>query len=100
MVHFITIIEDGIMLDYIYSTNFTKLSGSVNGRSSYQAHLYGGYFGIWWCGSVWIIGLYSEIGQCKGYVYSINTEDCVHNVGWDWMYYNGFAFVEAGEGLG
>ena len=85
---------------FIYGT-YTKLSESVNGRSHYQSDFDDGYYGIWWndCNQ-WIIGITSELGQCAGFGYTAEDEKCVHNVGWNWLYSDGQAWQEAGEGLG
>ena len=40
-----------------------------NGKAFYESEYGGGYYGIWWCGSAWWIGLPSDRGQCRGYGY-------------------------------
>ena len=91
----------------VYGT-YTKLSGSVNGRSHYQSDFDDGYYGIWWCGQYWMISYTSSLGYCIGYrktlglgvsYYGID-EKCVHNVGWNWLYWGGQNWFDAGEGLG
>ena len=84
---------------YIYGT-YTKSSGSVNGRSHYQSDFDDGYYGIWWCGNAWRIGITSELGQCAGYAGTAEDEKCVHNVGWNWLYWDSQNWIQAGEGLG
>ena len=84
----------------VYGT-YTKLSGSVNGRSHYQSDFDDGYVGIWWSGcNAWMIGWTSDLGQCLGFALTEEDEKCVHNVGWNWLYGTDQGWFEAGEGLG
>ena len=89
--------------DHVYG-NYTKMSGTVNGRSHYQSDfdVEGAKVGIWWCSdySVWMIGQYSDLGECIGFAGGNKDVECPQNVGWNWIYYDGQAWVEAGEGLG
>ena len=86
--------------NYLYG-KYTKLSENKNGRSHYQSDFAGGKYGIWWCGNSWSISLSSNLGQCDGYVTTTEDEECVENVGWNWLWNDGQgkAWHEAGEGL-
>lgn len=75
----------------------------INGRAYYKKD--DGAYGIWWCDSqsFWYIGSDSWKGQCTGYISSREIDQCVHNVGNSWEYYDNDydnnAWFKAGEGL-
>ena len=83
---------------------YTKMSGSVNGRSHYQSDFDNGAFGIWWCSSLstnaWMISESSYHGQCTGYAAAAEDVKCPENVGWNWFYTDNQGWFAAEEGLG
>ena len=80
------------------------ISNLINGRAYYKKDE--GAYGIWWCDTrnFWCIGLDSSKGQCAGYVFSREIDQCVHDVGNSWEYFdssstNDRKWFKAGEGL-
>ena len=76
----------------------------INGRAYYKKD--DGNYGIWGCYilNVWFIGLDSDKGQCTGEIISRQIDQCVHNVGNSWEYFdssstNDRKLFKAGEGL-
>ena len=65
----------------------------VNDRYYYTHHFGNTIWGIWWCGSSWIMGHSSFKGHCQddSYYplgYSNNKDQCVHTSDNTWNYYN------------
>lgn len=84
----------------IYGSYTRVIGDDVNGRYSYQSNFANGYYGIWFCDTDWYIYRHSDKGKRLGYAYSkLNTDKCVHNIGFDWKYADGSVFADAGEGL-
>ena len=77
----------------------------INGRAYYKKD--DGNYGIWWCDkhNFWYIGPDSYKGQCIGSIFSKEIDQCVHNVGNSWEYYDSSSindiskWFKAGEGL-
>ena len=76
----------------------------INGRAYYKKD--DGNYGIWWClDNVWLIGLNSYKGQCNGPISSTEIDQCVHNVGNSWVYFDSSSIndlnpgFKAGKGL-
>ena len=76
----------------------------INGRSYYKKD--DGTYSIWWCGKqgIWYIGSDSYKGQCIGFISSREIDQCVHDVGYNWEYFdssstNNGKWFKAGEGL-
>ena len=73
----------------------------ISGRAYYKKN--DGTYGIWWCDklSKWYIAPDSYKGQCGGYIVSREVDQCVHNVGYTWEYFdfNHSSSFKAGEGL-
>ena len=90
-----------------YETNpeiygpYTRVIGDdVNDHYYYQSNFANGFYGIWFCGPTWFIGKHSSKGKCRGSANSkLNTDKCVHDIGFDWNYGNGTHWLDAGEGL-
>ena len=81
--------------------HFTRVIGDdVNDRYYYQSNFANGYQGIWYCGRYWSIGASTSKGKCEGPAYSnFNTDKCVHDIGFDWSYWDSPNWPDAGEGL-
>ena len=77
------------------------IGDDVNDRYYYQSNFANGFYGIWFCGTEWFIGIRSGRGKCAGYASSnYNTNKCVHDIGFDWTYTDGTGgWPDAGEGL-
>ena len=80
------------------------ISSLVNGRAYYKNN--DGSYGISWCDkqTIWLIGPDSQKGQCRGFISSKETVQCVHDVGNSWQYVdssstNDNKWFKAGEGL-
>ena len=76
----------------------------INGRAYYKKN--DGNYGIWWCDKqyIWFIGLDSGKGKCAGAILSLEKDQCVHDVGNNWNYFdssstNNYKWFNAGEGL-
>ena len=89
-----------------YETNheiygsYTRVFGDdVNDHYYYRSNFDNGYYGIWFCGTKWYIGKANK-GECAGYANSnFNTDKCVHDIGFDWKYFDSPNLSDAGEGL-
>ena len=77
------------------------ISNVISGRAYYKKD--DGTYGIWWCDklSKWYIAPDAYKGQCGGYIASREVDQCVHNVGYTWEYFdfNLSLSFKAGEGL-
>ena len=75
----------------------------INGRAYYKKD--DEAYGIWWCDELkfWEIGPDSDKGQCTGDILSREIDQCVHDVGNSWEYYDSSStnnkWLKAGEGL-
>ena len=77
----------------------------INGRAYYKKD--DGNYGIWWCDAqkFWFVGSDSHKGQCRGVILSRESDQCVHDVGNSWRYYDSSStndlnpWLKAGEGL-
>ena len=74
----------------------------INGRAYYKKD--DGNYGIWWCQNYWYIGPDFLKGQCKGSILSREIDQCVHDIGNSWEYFdssstNDRKWFKAGEGL-
>ena len=84
----------------IYGSYTRVTSNDVNSRYYYQSNFASGYYGIWSCGTEWYVGGESDKGKCIGAANSnSNTEKCVHDIGFDWKYFDSPNLSDAGEGL-
>ena len=81
--------------------SYTRIIGDdVNDRFYYQSNFADGYHGIWFCGKTWFISKSSEDGKCIGSAHSnVNTNKCVHDIGFDWKYSGISDWEYAGDGL-
>ena len=86
----------------IYGSYTRVIGDDVNDHYYYQSNFANGYFGIWICGNKWHIGQPSDIRKCQGLAHSnYNTDKCVHDIAFDWKYYDPSVtgWPDAGEGL-
>ena len=81
------------------------ISNLINGRAFYKKD--DGFYGIWWCteSNAWLIGPYSDKGQCIGTFFSREVDQYVQNVRYTWYYLDLSStndhnpWFKAGEGL-
>ena len=82
---------------------YTRVNNeNVNDRYLYRDTFANGFLGIWFCGTDWYIGQYSSrgTGNCLGFVNSNNnTNTCVHDIGFNWKYFNQPNWSDADESL-
>ena len=86
----------------IYGSYTRVIGDDVKGHYYYQSNFDNGYYGISFCGTEWFIALDSNTnkGLCLGYAKSnYNTDNCVHDIGFDWKYWDSPNWSHAGEGL-
>ena len=83
--------------------SYTRVTGDdVNGHYFYQSNFANGYYGIRFCGTEWFIDQAKYKGECGGFASSnFNTDKCVHDIGFDWVYSDPSVtgWPDAGEGL-
>ena len=84
----------------IYGT-YTRVTGDdVNNHYYYKSNFADGYFGIGFCGPSWFIGEESDKGKCRGWAHSnLNIDKCVHDIDFDWQYFDTLNWSQAGDGL-
>ena len=82
---------------------YTRVIGEdVKGHFFYKSNFGNGQYDIWNCGTRWWIGKEENEGRCSGIANSnFNTDKCVHDVGFDWVFSDGKIgqWTIAGEGL-
>ena len=84
----------------IYGSYTRVIGDDVKGRYYYQSNFANGYYGIWFCGRTWFIGKDSDKGRCQGWAKSnFNADKCVHDIGFDWKYYDGSVWANGEDGL-
>ena len=85
----------------IYGSYTRVIGDDVNDHYYYQSNFANGYYGIWFCGTKWYIGTISTSkGKCQGRASSnIYTDKCVHDIGFDWKYWDSPNWLHAGDGL-
>ena len=84
----------------IYGSYTRVIGDDVNDHYYYQSNFANGFYGMWICGNKWHIGKHFEKGKCQGLAYSkYNTDKCVHDIGFDWKYFDPPNWPDAGEGL-
>ena len=85
----------------IYGSYTRVIGEDVNDRYYYQSNFASGYYGIWFCGTEWYVGATSTSkGKCFGFAHSyFNTDNCVHDIGYDWKYWDSPNWPDAGDGL-
>ena len=78
---------------------YTRVNNE-NDHYVYRDTFANGFLGIWFCGTDWYIGQYSSKGDCLGFVNSNNnTNTCVHDIGFNWKYFNPPNWSDADESL-
>ena len=78
---------------------YTRVNNE-NDHYVYRDTFANGFLGIWFCGTDWYIGQYSSRGNCLGFVNSDNnTNTCVHDIGFNWKYFDSPNWTDADESL-
>ena len=85
----------------IYGSYTRVIGDDVNDHYYYQSNFANRNYGIWFCGTQWYIGTTSTSkGKCRGRANSkFNTDKCVHEIDFDWKYFDPPNWPNAGEGL-
>ena len=84
----------------IFGSYTRGIGDDVNGHYYYQSNFANENFGMWFCGDNWFIGIHSDKGKCRGYAYPLfHTDQCVHDIGFDWKYSGASDWENAGKGL-
>ncbi len=86
----------------IYGSYTRVIGDDVNDHYYYISYFANGSYGISFCGTEWFIDEAKYKGECGGFASSnLNTDKCVHDIGFDWTYSDTsvLGWPHAGDGL-